>query len=510
MQAKKLLERRAAPISAEVGVRISDAEFEAFRRLIRAVAGISLSDSKRQLLCSRLAKRLRHLRLASFSEYYTYLKKHDPQGAERREMVNCITTNKTHFFREPHHFEFLSERVFPEIARRAGASEKRRLRIWSAGCSTGEEPYSIAITVAEQLKAPSLWDVKILASDIDTEVLRRAEAGEYSRDKLEELEDRDRERWFEPAEAGERELRVCDELRELVLFRRINLIDERWPINTRFDVIFCRNVTIYFDRETQERLYERFSRLLRPGGYLIAGHSENLSWLSQLFTPIGKTVYQLHPSAGASRPPAGSRAKSLRPLKPRAKPEPSSPAAETPTARQATVMSGDVHSSREPTKVRTLLGSCVAVCLHDPVVRVGGMNHFMLPEAAPGSLASTAYGVNAMELLINQLLALGAQRSRLVARVFGAANVLKNGQVRVPEANARFALEFLARDGIAVLEKRLGGDQPLRITFHTHSGEAEVRAVGEERERAASNDARHVLELQRNLNRPITAKEVLF
>jgi chemotaxis receptor (MCP) glutamine deamidase CheD len=198
------------------------------------------------------------------------------------------------------------------------------------------------------------------------------------------------------------------------------------------------------------------------------------------------------------------------------------PAAAPPTAgaeprrhgaaslREVALLSGGIHASREPSSVRTLLGSCVAVCLHDPVSRVGGMNHFMLPDVAPVSLASAACGVHAMELLINELMKLGAQRQRLLARVFGAANVLRNGRLGVPEANARFALEFLVRERIQVIEKRVGGQQPMRVTFLTHTGEARVRAVGEERERAAQNDERHVLELRRDLAKPASSRVELF
>jgi len=496
MQAKKELERTAP---AGFCPSITDEEFATFRKLIHGVAGINLSDSKRQLLCSRLGKRLRHHRFRSFSEYYAYLKKHDRDGSELLQMVNCITTNKTHFFREPHHFEFLRDRVLPEIARRGSLNQSRRLRIWSAGCSTGEEPYSIAMAIANHLKPRALWDVKILASDIDTDVLSQAEEGVYALDRLEDVAASERERWFEAVAPEATEFRVKDELRESLIFRRINLIEAAWPIKTHFDVIFCRNVTIYFDRSTQERLYERFARLLRPGGYLIAGHSENLTWLSHLFTPIGKTVYQVRGNLAASKAEAAlpGRAPAPAPKKPKV----AAPAEMAPHLREVTLMSGGIHVSREPSVVRTLLGSCVAVCLHDPSSRVGGMNHFMLPDTGSSSMVSAAYGVHAMELLINGLMKLGGQRQRMIARVFGAANMLKGSQFDVPQSNARFALEFLEREGIPVLEERLGGDQPVWVKFSTHDGEARIRVVSGERERVAMNDQRHALHVRRDLGR---------
>jgi chemotaxis protein methyltransferase CheR len=499
MKTRPSRESPREPAAREIGFRISDAEFASFRELIHKSIGITLSESKRQLLCSRLGRRLRHHGFTTFSQYYEYLRTRDGQGLELREMVNCITTNKTHFFREPHHFDFLRDQVFPEIAARKGPGEKHRLRVWSAGCSTGEEPYSIAITALEALER-ARWSVKILASDVDTDVLARAERGVYSSGSAADLPSALRQRWF-PALAGDPDrMTARDELRELLIFRRINLIERRWPINTRFDVIFCRNVTIYFDRATQEQLYERFARLLNPGGYLIAGHSENLSWLNHLFEPLGKTIYQVKPSVAGAPLPLPSPSSAVRNTVARA----------TSARQEANVVSGGVFASSSPAAVRTLLGSCVSVCLHDPEAGVGGMNHFMLPEGPRQRIESAAYGVHAMELLINRIMALGGQRSRLRARVFGAANVLRNGLTRVADENARFALEFLTKEGIPVIEKRLGGDQPLRVTFFTDTGDAQIRAVGGEIARVARAEERHAREIQRSLTAPAAGKAVLF
>lgn len=481
---------------------ISDAEFAAFRELIRRTAGITLSDMKRQLLCSRLSRRLRHHGMQRFGEYYELLRSRDPKGEELRQMVNCVTTNKTHFFREPHHFDFLGERVFPEVAARSPRGAPHRLRIWSAGCSTGEEPYSIAITVAERLRQLSAWNVRILASDIDTQVLEHAEAGIYSADSAAELPPQSRAQWFESVPEHDDALSVRDELRQMIAFRRINLVDERWPINTTFDVIFCRNVTIYFDRATQERLYTRFAQMLRPGGYLIAGHSEHLGWLSHLFTALGKTVYQKpHGSSVAPNAAPVAQRRSVRPKRPSV----------APRYAEARVVSGEVFASREPTLVHTLLGSCVSVCLFDPVARIGGLNHFMLPSGANDAIQSAAYGVNAMELLINRIMSLGGSRDRLQARVFGGANViLRRLGPSVAEANARFALEFLKRENIAILERRLGGSQPLRISLFTKTGEVRVRVVGDAVERVALAEARHATEIERQLTAPAPDRLTLF
>ena len=457
-------------------VRIHTEEFEAFRELIHDVAGIALGDQKRALLCSRLSKRLRHFEFSSFQQYYDHLCHDDPSGDERRRMINCITTNKTNFFREPHHFEFLRDSVLANLSR-PGAP--RKLRIWSAGCSTGEEPYSIAVTLAEHLSPLAGWDIKILASDIDTDVLAHAEAGVYTRDKSDDIPDSLQRKWFE--RAGASSVRVRRPLRDLIAFRQINLIEESWPIRTTFDVIFCRNVTIYFDRPTQERLYERLAKHLTPGGYLIAGHSENLHWLDHLFAPVGNTVYRVRPEAAS------------RYVAPRA----------APVLATTRIQSGGVFASREPAIVTTLLGSCVSACLFDPVAGVGGMNHFMLPDGTNDGLSPAAcYGVHAMELLINRLMKLGGDRSRLQAKVFGAAHVLATDATAIPDTNAAFILEFCAKEGIPIVARRLGGDLPLHLTLFTHTGKVQIRVVGEARAQITEQDRRYRSEVQRATESP--------
>lgn len=273
---------------------ITDKEFSNFRSLILKEAGISLGDAKRQLVCSRLSRRLRALGLQTFSQYYDYLKSQDVQGQELLQMINCITTNKTDFFRERHHFDFLRNHVLAGIREQAVRGGPKRIRIWSAGCSTGEEPYTIAMTVKETLVSLSGWDVKILASDIDTEVLRMAERGIYAAERLEGLPEEIRRKHFL---RGKGEwggcLRVRPDLKELIAFRRINLTEDSWPVRTIFDAIFCRNVVIYFNHETQDSLFRRFASFLKEGGHLFVGHSESLHWLGDLFQPLAGTTYRL-------------------------------------------------------------------------------------------------------------------------------------------------------------------------------------------------------------------------
>lgn len=272
--------------------KITDAEFQQLREFIHSHTGIALSDHKRALVYARLARRLRHHRLDSFADYYQLLTERDPEGQELVEMINCITTNKTDFFREPHHFKFLAERVLPEIRTHVVGSA-RRVRLWSAGTATGEEAYTLAMTVREAFPLIESWDIRILATDIDTRVLAHAERGEYSLEQAQRVPQALLQRYFYQGEgqhAGY--VQVKPALKEVVRFRRLNLMDDRWPMRGLFDVIFCRNVIIYFDRETQRRLIERFSQLLRPGGYLMLGHSESLTDGGGKMRHMSQSVYQ--------------------------------------------------------------------------------------------------------------------------------------------------------------------------------------------------------------------------
>lgn len=267
--------------------RLTDAEFARFRGLILEHTGIHLKEHKRDLLVARLAQHILKLGFRSFSAYYEHVAR-DTSGEALRALINRITTNKTYFFREPHHFEFLRERLIPELRGRG----QRDLRIWSAGCSTGEEPYSIAATVGEVLGLHHGWNVRILATDIDTDVLEQAQSGTYPMAALEDLSAGQRRAAFLRGYgqfAGQ--VQVRPELRRMVEFRRLNFKEPGWGIQARFDAIFCRNVIIYFDRPLQQQIVERLAGHLKPGGYFFSGHSENLFWLRDLLVTVAPTVY---------------------------------------------------------------------------------------------------------------------------------------------------------------------------------------------------------------------------
>jgi chemotaxis protein methyltransferase CheR len=272
--------------------KISDAEFQQLREFIHSHTGIALSDHKRALVYARLARRLRHHELETFADYYQLLTERDSEGRELVEMINCITTNKTDFFREPHHFKFLKEQVLPQIHAR-GASGVRRIRLWSAGTATGEEAYTLAMTVCEAFPLVEAWDVRILATDIDTRVLAHAERGEYSLEQAERIPEPLLQRYFlQGSGPNAGHVQAKPRLKDIVRFRRLNLIEDPWPMRGLFDVIFCRNVIIYFDRATQRRLIERFTQMLRPAGYLMLGHSESLIDPTGKLRHISQSVYQ--------------------------------------------------------------------------------------------------------------------------------------------------------------------------------------------------------------------------
>jgi chemotaxis protein methyltransferase CheR len=270
---------------------VGSAEFAYFRDLIHSRAGIALKESKRGLLAARLGRRLGALGLDSFAGYRRYLETSDAGGVELATMLNCMTTNKTSFFREAAHFG-----VFSEHLRTTERSGQPIYRVWSAACSTGEEPYSIAMTA---LEARRRLDVRILASDLDTDVLARAEQATYPMESLDEMAAESRHRYFlRGCEEREGWVLVKPEVRELIAFRQINLVAEAWPIHALFDAIFCRNVIIYFDRDTQRRLFERLVQYLAPGGLLFVGHAETLFWLNDLLIPAGQSVYRARNSRG--------------------------------------------------------------------------------------------------------------------------------------------------------------------------------------------------------------------
>lgn len=262
----------------------SAANFAQLRELVFRHTGISLSDEKKQLAYSRFSKRLRALGLSRFDDYIELLK--DSDSDELQDFISAITTNFTSFFRESHHFDFLAKEV-SELGK-----TNKRIRIWSAGCSSGEEPYSMAMTLLDRVPDCKNWDIKILASDLDRRMVETAANGIYPIERLSGIEERIRKAWFQRGRGDNQGLvKAKPSLSSLIEFRQLNLLHP-WPMKGPFDIIFCRNVIIYFDKTVQAELFKQFARVLRPGGKMVIGHSENLAGVTDQFRLIGRTIYE--------------------------------------------------------------------------------------------------------------------------------------------------------------------------------------------------------------------------
>lgn len=275
----------ATASSAGPDFLLTDHDFSKIRTLIHQRAGIALSTQKRQMVYSRLARRLRELRLTEFATYLRFLEA-DPNGDEWQQFTNALTTNLTAFFREAHHFPVLAEHA---------KKCTKPMSVWCSAASTGEEPYSIAMTLIEALGDRAAGAAaSVMATDIDTQVLAKAQAGIFTLEQVSKLSPARLKRFFlkgAGAQAGK--VRIRPEVAAMVKFEQLNLLDAKWALREPFDAIFCRNVMIYFDKPTQGRILERFAPLMKPHGLLFAGHSENFSFASDILRLKGQTVYEL-------------------------------------------------------------------------------------------------------------------------------------------------------------------------------------------------------------------------
>ncbi len=257
-------------------------EFRFLGQLVHAHTGIVLAEHKRDMVYSRLARRVRALELKDFTSYCDLLQ--GPDGdAEMGNLVNAITTNLTSFFRESHHFEHLAEKVLKPMVSKG----QKRLRIWSSACSSGMEPYSIAMTMKAAIPNISSWDAKILATDIDTNMLATGKAGVYSNSELDHIPSR----YKDMVDIEGAQLHMTQPLRDLITFNHLNLL-QPWPMKGQFDAVFCRNVVIYFDKPTQAKLFSRIADQMKPDGWLYIGHSENLTNVCDRFELCGRTIYR--------------------------------------------------------------------------------------------------------------------------------------------------------------------------------------------------------------------------
>ena len=285
--------------SRGAGVVLDEAAFGRVVRLASAEAGLMIAPSKTALVRSRLMRRLRALRITSFRDYLDFVESEEGRD-EIRQMISVLTTNVSHFYRERHHFDMLREEILPDLVRRAAHGGS--VRIWSAGCSSGQEPYSIAMEVLRLAPRAARHDVRILATDIDPAILQTAREAIYCEEAIQGVPEHERTSFFENLPDGR--YRVRQELRELVTFRELNLI-AAWPMKRQFDVIFCRNVVIYFHESTQRKLWPRFHAALAPEGTMFVGHSERIHELPGLhLRNVGVTAYRRDGAPLPGRPAA--------------------------------------------------------------------------------------------------------------------------------------------------------------------------------------------------------------
>ena len=281
--------RSSAKRQAEREFAFSDAEFRFLSKTVYDNVGIVLSEQKRDMVYTRLARRLRSLGLQTFAEYCEVLKGSEAES-EFGYLINAITTNHTRFFREPHHFQHLRNTILRRFAKDLRNKRASSLKIWSAGCSTGEEPYSAAMAIAASLARAEAEKVKILATDLDTNVLEACRRGRYANDSLSAVPAPLLRRFVKPTEI-EGVSAIDERLKSLITFKQLNLLHD-WPMKGPFDLIFCRNVMIYFDNETRDRLIRRYAGLLRPGGFFYLGHSESLLGHGEIFELESSSTYQ--------------------------------------------------------------------------------------------------------------------------------------------------------------------------------------------------------------------------
>lgn len=276
-------------LQRDEAVSLTTSEFNYICQFAYDSAGIVLTEAKREMVYRRLTRIVRERKLQSFSAYCSLLKANPER--EERYFINAITTNLTSFFREQHHFDFLSQSELPRLI--SHNINNKRIRVWSSASSTGEEPYSIAVTLREALAEdwPN-WDAKILATDIDSNVLARGKAGIYSHESVADIPQHLKNKYFKRGIGQAKEqVKVNSSLKESIRFKQLNLLAP-WPMKGPFDIIFCRNVIIYFDKQTRINLFERYYHMLAPGGLLVLGHSENLGTYQQYFENVGRTMFR--------------------------------------------------------------------------------------------------------------------------------------------------------------------------------------------------------------------------
>ncbi|MDY0091911.1 MAG: CheR family methyltransferase [Candidatus Vecturithrix sp.] len=437
---------------------MSDEIFALFSEFIEAEVGIKMPPVKKTMLQARLQKRLWKVGISTFDDYYQYVFSPEGRELELPNMIDVVTTNKTDFFREPKHFEILTQRILPELLAREGA--ERQIMIWCAGCSTGEEPYSLAMVLHDYAQQVRRFDFLILATDISNKVLEKARLGIYEEEMSIPIPALFRKRYLLKSKDDNKKIvRVVPEIRSLVKFRKLNLIRPDFGFRENMDIIFCRNVIIYFNRSIQEQVIGRICSYLNPGGYLFTGHSETLNGMKLPVKTVAHTVYQRE--------------------------------MDVPLAEQLPIITlkpAEMFVSERPTIVRTVLGSCVAVTMFDSQHGVAAICHALLPESDTLSTHeeekpnSYKYVDSVIPLMLKKLRNYGANPQDLEVKLFGGADMLgartgKIGFQSVGKLNIEAVIQAIQSHGLRLKTSDVGGVFGRKILFYTHTGEVLLKRI---------------------------------
>ncbi len=432
---------------------MSDKTFSRFSGFIQGEVGIKMPPAKKTMLQARLQKRLWKLGFDSFDAYYEYV--FSPKGREEElaSMIDVVTTNKTEFFREPKHFEFLLQRVVPDLLERQQGD--KHLMIWCAGCSTGEEPYTLAMVLKDHAERVEKFNFLVLATDVSSDVLQRAKLGIYDDEMIDTIPMAFRKKYLLRSRDHEKGLvRIAPEIRAHIRFRWLNLVKRDFQLREKMDIVFCRNVIIYFDRETQEKVVGHLCDYLVEGGYLFTGHSETLNGISVPVIPVAHTVYKKESRAVTSRN-------------------------ELPVI---TLKPAEVFVSDRPTIVRTVLGSCVAVTMYDRKLGIAAICHAVMPKEDGSQIDESLfigpykYVDTVIPIMVERLRSYGVDMKELEVKVFGGADLLiaKERAAKIPpvgKANVDAVVRIIKAFGLRLKVSDVGGVMGRKILFYTHTGE---------------------------------------
>jgi len=449
---------------------MSDKTFLRFSAFIRAELGIRMPLAKKTMFRARLQKRLRVLRMNTFDDYYEYV--FSPQGMkdELPHMIDVSTTHKTGFFREPQHFEYLNQVILPAFLIGNGNGNgngngddpgiEKQLRVWCAGCSTGEEPYTLAMVLSEFVEQHSKFQYSIFATDVSRPVLEKGKLGIYHQEQVEPIPMELRKKYLLQAKDENQQLvRIVPELRSRMTFRQINLNAKDFKIRKNLDMIFCRNVIIYFDRATQQAILRRLCNHLKPGGYLFIGHAEALNGLDLPLTQVMHTLYQ--------------------------KTETAADDAKLPVI---TLKPAELMFSEKPSVVRTVLGSCVSVTMFNRRRGIGGICHALLPHPGSNEPYTANYAENhkyvtgVIPEMVRKMRKYGIQPREIEVKLFGGSEILNQGMKQennspIGRLNVKAAMEVFEAEHLHLKTSDVGGIYGRKIFFHTHTGEVLLKRV---------------------------------